>query len=114
MFIRYVLVGFLNTAIHWMIFGICFWIFFLNQSSSNFIAFIFAVTFSFFMNAKFTFKKQPTSNRYILFTIFMGFLSFLIGKISDQFMFNPMITLVVFSALSLILGFIYSRFLVFR
>lgn len=114
MFIKYLFIGILNTSIHWISFGVCFLIMQLTQSTSNLIAFILAVTFSFFMNAKFTFNKQPTCLRYILFTVFMGILSFIIGKISDQFMINPIVTLIVFSSLSLCLGFIYSKFIVFK
>lgn len=65
MFIKYLSIGIVNTAIHWAIFAICFLILNLNQGISNLIAFILAVTFSFFMNSYFTFNKRPTSIRYV-------------------------------------------------
>lgn len=114
MFAKYFSIGILNTALHWSIFGLCFWIFGFNQANSNFIAFLFAVTFSFFMNARFTFNKKPTSTRYILFTAFMACLSYLIGFISDSLNVFPLITLIAFSAMSLVLGFIYSKYIVFK
>ena len=92
----------------------CFYIFHANQGISNLTAFLFAVTFSFFLNAKFTFNKKPTSMRYILFSTFMGGLSFLIGILADGLSIQPFMTLVFFSSISLILGFVYSKLIVFK
>lgn len=113
-FAKYFSVGVLNTILHWAVFG--FLVFYLkyNQASANLLGFIVAVTFSFFMNAKFTFKATVTTGRYILFVTFMGVLSFLTGAASDSLEVNPLITLIIFSCLSLICGFLYSRYVVFR
>lgn len=114
MFFKYFSIGILNTGIHWLIFGLCLFLFSTSQGSANLIAFFFAVTFSFFMNAKFTFDKKPTGVRYFLFMIFMGILNFVVGSLADHFTIYPIITLVVSSTLSLVLGFIYSKFIVFK
>ncbi len=114
MFAKYFSIGILNTALHWVIFGLCFMLFNLSQANSNLMAFLIAVTFSFFMNAKFTFNKKPTGTRYILFTAFMAFLSYLTGLSADYLNLFPLITLVAFSAISLILGFVYSKYIVFK
>lgn len=114
MFIKYILIGILNTSIHWGIFGICFSLLDINQSNSNLYSFLVAVTFSFFMNARFTFKKAPTGLKYILFIVFIGALSFLTGFVADHFAIYPIVTLVVFSALNLVLGFMYSKLIVFK
>jgi putative flippase GtrA len=114
LFSRYISVGVINTGIHWVIFGLLVSVFGYGQAISNVIAFLVAVTFSFFANARFTFKARATGRGYLLFVGFMGLLSFVSGKISDHYNINPLITLIEFSAISLICGFIYSKFIVFR
>lgn len=111
---KYFSIGVINTIIHWIIFSGCFILLNINQSISNLLAFIIAVTFSFFMNAKFTFNKRPTGIRYILFAFFIGGLSFMTGRLEDQFSIKPIITLIAFSLLSFTLGFLYSKYVVFK
>lgn len=50
----------------------------------------------------------------MLYVGFMGTLSATVGWIADKFAFPPIVTLVVFSGISLVCGFIYSKFIVFR
>ncbi|WP_044172670.1 GtrA family protein [Phytobacter massiliensis] len=114
LFSRYVSVGVINTALHWLCFGALFHFFGANQAVSNLVAFCIAVTFSFFANARWTFKTKATSVRYIAFVVFMGILATLTGFIADAFNAPPVVTLIVFSGFSLVAGFIYSRFIVFR
>ncbi|PAV05788.1 translocase [Arsenophonus sp. ENCA] len=113
-FAKYFSIGIINTLIHWIIFANIIYITNTPQSYANLIAFIAAITFSFFSNAKFTFKKKATSGRYLAFLVFMGILSYLTGFVADKINAAPIITLVAFSAISLILGFLYSKFIVFK
>lgn len=112
-FAKYLTVGVFNTLIHWMTFFICLSQGLL-QSTANVIAFCLAVTFSFFVNARWTFKQQATPFRYILYVLFMGAMAFGVGYLADRIGLYPLITLVVSSALSLACGFIFSRFIVFK
>jgi len=73
-----------------------------------------AVTVSFFINSKWTFKKEATGLRYFLYAGFMGGIATSIGAISNTVKLNPVFTLMLFSFTSLAIGFIYSRFFVFR
>jgi len=114
LFTKYVSVGVINTAIHWTAFSAAFYLFSVNQATANFIAFATAVTFSFFANASFTFNVKPKPTSYLLFVSFMGILSILVGKLSDYYHIEPVITLIEFSLVSLVLGFIYSKYVVFR
>ena len=114
MFLKYISIGVLNTCLHWLFFGVCIALLDFSQSTANLIGFMVAVTFSFFMNAKFTFNKSPTSLRYILFTLFMGMLSYTTGLIADKFNLHPIMTLVSFSMISLMLGYLYSKWIVFK
>lgn len=114
LFSRYVSVGVMNTAIHWACFGALFSLIGLNQAISNLIAFCVAVTFSFFVNAKWTFKSEVTTGRYAAFVIFMGVIATLTGYIADSLHAPALITLITFSGFSLVVGFIFSKFFVFR
>jgi len=112
-FSRYASVGVINTLLHWASFYLAYlWL--DSQSLSNLIAFTIAVTFSFFVNARWTFRSQATARRYIIFVVFMGALSWSIGEFADTIHLPPLLTLISFSALSLVLGFLYSRYCVFR
>lgn len=113
LFARYMTIGVLNTLIHWVVFAICF----KNdqsQSISNFVAFCVAVTFSFFANAKWTFHSEATTFRYMMYVFFMGAVATLIGGSADRLNVNPVVTLVIFSAVSLVCGFLYSKYVIFR
>ncbi|EJL84546.1 GtrA family protein [Pantoea sp. BIGb0393] len=112
-FSRFFSVGIINTLIHWVVFALIYSQH-VSQWLANFIAFSVAVTFSFFANAKWTFKTQITPFRYVMFVAFMGAMAAGIGLLADHTHINPFITLVTFSAISLIFGFIYSNFIVFR
>jgi len=113
LFARYMTIGVLNTLIHWVVFAICI----KNgqtQSLSNFIAFCVAVTFSFFANAKWTFSAEATTFRYMMYVFFMGMVATLVGGYGDRLKINPIVTLVLFSGISLVCGFLYSKYVIFR
>ena len=95
-------------------FAICIYAFHTVQALGNFAGFVVAVSFSFFANARFTFKASTTTLRYMLYVGFMGTLSAAVGWAADKSGLAPLITLIVFSAISLVCGFIYSKFIVFR
>ena len=114
MFLRYVSIGVLNTLLHWVVFLLLFYLLGMNQGLANLFAFLTAVTFSFFMNARFTFNKSPTGLRYFLFIGFMGILSYVIGSTAQYLDLYPIFTLILFSGLSLVLGYLYSKLVVFR
>lgn len=114
LFSKYISIGVINTAIHWAVFVVGVYFLSVNQASANLIAFLVAVSFSFFANAKFTFKSKPSTKGYFYFVTFMGLMSIATGKISDYYSINPIITLIEFSAISLICGFFFSRYVVFR
>lgn len=113
-FTRYLSVGVFNTLIHWLIFSFLVYALTFSQSLSNLLAFAVAVTFSFVANAKWTFKKEATKGRYALFVLFMGALAWLIGHVADVLHYSAIITMILFSGISLVIGFIYSKLVVFR
>ncbi|WET42749.1 GtrA family protein [Citrobacter enshiensis] len=114
LFTKYTSIGVLNTAIHWCIFAICIYKLGTNQIVANLAGFVVAVSFSFFANARFTFKASTSTMRYILYIGFMGALSALIGWGADICSLPPLVTMITFSIISLVCGFLYSKFIVFR
>jgi putative flippase GtrA len=112
-FIRYALIGLANTTIHWVFFYILYF-FEIKQFFCNFIGFSCAALFSYVMNMKYNFKLKQRVGGFILFYIIMGVLSLIIGLIADGFLFKPLCTLILSSVLSLVLGYIFSKHLVFR
>lgn len=111
---HYCLVGTLNTAIHWTIFFWMLYQFSANQAWANCIAFLIAVTFSFIVNSRFTFAQIPKLKNYGYYTVGMATIATLVGHLSDQFHIFPLLTLIISSAVSLLLGFLYSKFFVFK
>jgi len=113
LFSRYACIGVANTLIHWAVFAGVYY-FIAEQSISNLVGFCAAVTFSFFANARFTFRAQATTGRYFAYVAFLGALSYGVGALADASQAPPVLTLVGFSVLSLVTGFLYSRYFVFR
>ncbi|EFA8010576.1 GtrA family protein [Escherichia coli] len=113
-FAKYMLIGIINTAIHWLVFALSMSFLHTDQATANLLGFCVAVTFSFFMNARFTFKSATTRYKYFIFVLFMGALAFIAGTVSDQLKLPAIITLVFFSGTSLVLGFLFSKFVVFK
>ena len=102
--VSYSLVGVLNTLVHACVFFVAIKVLGV-QSISNVIAFLCAVTFSFFMNARFTFKKNST---------YMRIVWYMIGYISDLSELPALFTLVISFVVGPVLGFIFSKYLVFK
>ena len=114
LFARYTSIGVLNTLIHWGVFAVCIYVLHSSQALANFIGFVVAVSVSFYANARFTFKSHITAVRYMLYVGFMGTLSATVGWGADQGGLAPIVTLVAFSVISLVCGFIYSKFIIFK
>ncbi len=114
LFLRYISVGMFNTLIHWAIFAFLLKFADTSQAIANVAAFCVAATFSFFVNAKWTFGAEVNVARYLLFTSFLGALAALTGHIADTLNMQGFFTLIVFSTISLFCGFIYSKLIVFR
>lgn len=79
LFAKYTSIGVINTLIHWVVFAICIYALYTGQALGNFAGFVVAVSFSFFANARFTFKSSTSTIRYMLYVGFMGTLSAVVG-----------------------------------
>lgn len=111
--IVYCLIGVLNTGIHFLVFiGIvkCFH----SQTLANAFGFTVAVVVSFFLNSRFTFKKNPTGKRFFLMYFSMLCLSVLFGALGDICNIQPIVTFIVYCVLNPVIGFIVTKYFVFH
>jgi putative flippase GtrA len=113
-FNRYALIGVGNTLIHWLTFLLLHLQLGLSQGASNLLAFLLAASVSYFMNAHYTFAVRARTRRYVMFLTGMGCLSLALGAFSDFARLPPWLTLVTFSMVSLIVGYVFSYTVVFR
>lgn len=107
-FLKYLIVGIFNTAIHVVVF-VAMQLAGNDQALSNLVAFIAALSFSFIANARFTFRVPVSLMRYCLFVAGMGSLSASVGYFADCQRWPPSLTVGLFSLVSLLLGFVFSR-----
>jgi putative flippase GtrA len=113
-FFIYSLVGLANTLLHWQIFFVLRLAVGLDQSISNLAAFCVAASFSYYLNALYTFEAKLSVTGYVTFLCVMGALSYAVGYLGDRWRLHGVLTVAVFSLLSLMFGFLLSRFVVFR
>ncbi len=112
-FSLYALIGVFNTGVHWLVFALL-WSFSFSQATSNLAGFLAASLFSYLVNSKYTFQTEVNLKRYLTFMLGMALISLGVGWMGDLFEWHPVVTLVLFSLISLFLGFIWSKFIVFK
>jgi len=112
-FARYSLVGLGNTVLHAAVFVALHGGVGLSQTRSNLAGFLAAASLSFCLNARFTFQTYRSWRRYWVFMAFMALLSLVIGALGDAFAWLPAVTIVVFSASSLVIGYLFCKRVVF-
>lgn len=113
-FSTYTVIGIANTVIHWQLFFVLRAAFEFSQALSNFLAFCAAATFSFYVNAMFTFAMPASVARYVLFMLSLGGLALAVGWLADHWRLPGIVTVAVFSLISLVCGFALAKWLVFR
>ena len=110
----YTVIGVANTLIHWQIFFLLSVAAGFSQAVSNLLAFCVAASFSFYMNGLYTFDSKLSVGGYLLFMAAMGALSYGVGHLGDLWRLHGLLTVALFSALSLLLGFLFAKYVVFR
>jgi putative flippase GtrA len=113
-FSSYAVVGVANTLIHWQLFFVLTTAADFDQAASNFAAFCVAASFSFYVNALYTFDAQLSILRYLLFVFVMAVLSYCIGLLADAWRIPGLATVTLFSLLSLMAGAFFLKFFMFR
>lgn len=110
----YSMIGIANTLVHWQVFFVFREMFHATHATSNALAFLMAASGSFYLNALFSFAMPASLKRYAVFMMCMGSLSWGIGTVADRWQLPGLLTVAVFSAVSLVIGFALSKWLVFR
>lgn len=113
-FSSYAVVGVANALIHWQLFFVLTTAAELSQAASNFAAFCVAASFSFYVNALYTFDGKVSVSGYLLFIVFIGGMSYCAGHVGDVWRLPGLVTVAAFSLLSLVCGFFFSKYVVFR
>ena len=112
-FSRYTITGVANTFIHWAVVAVLCLGLEVRQSLGNLTGFVIAGTFSFLINGRYNFKSPLSWQRYLSFMVFMGGLSLAVGHLADVLNLPLIFTFIVFSAISLGIGYHYSKYIVF-
>ncbi|AXQ49466.1 GtrA family protein [Stenotrophomonas rhizophila] len=107
-FLKYLIVGTFNTAIHVVVFA-AMQLAGNDQALSNLVAFMVALSFSYIANARFTFRVPVSFMRYCVFVAGMGSLSVSLGCLADSQGWPPPLTVGLFCLVSLLLGFVFAR-----
>lgn len=113
-FFRYACIGVLNTLIHACVFAALLKGPGLQQAPANLLGFLAAVSFSYFANARWTFRAPVSLNRYLLFTGFMAALAFALGQLGQWLRWPAPLTFFLFSGTSMLLGFVFARQVAFK
>lgn len=113
-FFTYSVIGVANTLVHWQLFFVFREMFHATQATSNVLAFLIAASGSFYLNALFSFAMPASLKRYAVFMMCMGSLCWVIGTVADGWQLPGLLTVAVFSGVSLVIGFALSKWLVFR
>lgn len=110
----YTVIGIASALLHGQLFFFLQAAFDVSQALGNFLAFCAAASFAFYCNALYTFAMPASVWRYVLFMLCMGGLSLLVGGLADRWQLPGIVTVLVFSLISLVVGFLLSKWLVFR
>ena len=106
--IRFAVIGVANTAVHaGVLMSLVIWGY--SQATGNFIAFLCAASFSYIANGALTFGVRPRVKRYLAFVVLSGIPAYGFGSIGDHLNLSPIITLVLFSTFSYIVGYIGGK-----
>ena len=118
-FIKFALVGVLNTLMNWIIF------FILNASGfyylvANIISYSISTLNSYLLNSRWVFKyqgdnKKETTLKFIVLNIFGLVLNTIIlFVLVDKLKLNKMVRLIVTTAIVMIINYMINKFWVFR
>lgn len=108
----YSIIGVINTVVHLCVFVAVVRIGH-TQAFSNLCAFLVAVTVSYVLNARFTFKTRPKISQYCRMVVSMAVISWLFGYVGDTYKLEPVLTFVIYCIINPILGFIISKYFIF-
>lgn len=110
-FLKYLIIGVFNSAIHVAAFTAMQLIAGTDQATSNLTAFFVALSFSFVANSRYTFRVPLSLPRYLSLVVCMGSFSVALGALADEQGWHPAATVLLYSAISLLIGFLLWRWI---
>lgn len=118
-FIKFGIVGILNTLINWTIFAILNFLG-MYYIISNIIAYVIATINSYIWNSKWVFKykgkdKKETTGKFILLNLFgLSLNTVILYLFVDLMRFNKLIALVITTIIVMIINYILNKVWVFK
>jgi len=109
---RYALIGVCNTVVHLSIVGLLTWLVGFNQMYANTVAYIVASSFSFVMNAKWSFQRKPGARNYARFQLVsvLGLIaSATLGHLGDYFGWHFAVTVFLIALTVPVVSFLLHR-----
>lgn len=113
-FIRYNLIGILNTLIHWLMYLTLTLYLYLESIYANFISFFISSTFSYILNSKINYKVAVKKSSYLKFIIIIGFLSIIISGIFSYLNISNIFMLIFYTFTNVFLGYFFTKKMVFK
>lgn len=68
-FLKFIVVGGLNTAIYYIIFLLCLHLLSVHYFFAHIVAVVISIVCSFFLNSKYTYNVKPTWNKFLYFPL---------------------------------------------
>lgn len=113
-FLKYNLIGILNTLMHWSIYLILTLHFNYHSEYSNFISFLISASLSYILNSKMNYKTKINKRSYFKFMLIIGFISIFIAKLFLYLGINNLIMLISYTILNVFLGYFFTKKMVFK
>ena len=112
-FVSYCVIGVLNTAVHYGVFlGLLALV--PLQTIANTAGFICGLVVSFFLNSRFTFKKDVSFVRFLKLGLASGIVALVFGVMGDILSLHPTLTFVCYVIINPIIGFLLAKYFVFK
>jgi putative flippase GtrA len=118
-FFFFLMTGFLTAVVYFSIFALMWNLLHLNYKVSLTAAYWGGLCFHFFMNRHVTFKSSCNIGRQVIKYLIMSFVNYLIAllitvAVVSNFHFSPYIGIVLSVCVTVMSGYLMSRFWVFR
>lgn len=114
---KYSWVGIGSTLIHLTVASSSIYLFALNATLSNTLAFLIAMIFSYTMNTKWSFQRSVNLNnsqRFFIVSLFSYLVIILISRTFDKWQFPPIYSVGVIALIIPLIGFIAHKFWTFK
>lgn len=113
-FIKYNIIGILNTLTHWLTYLILNFHFGLESKYANFFSFFISSSVSYVLNSKINYKIDLEKKSYFKFISIIGVLSITVAEFFSYFKISNIIMLIFYTLISLLFGYFFTKKMVFK